>query len=324
MLSLDRDQQTKKKILPYMLISWCCRLKRIPAKDISRPLVHHSLIIIRSQNMSDKIHKCIFPAAGYGTRFLPVTKSSPKEMLPIVNKPLIHYGVAESYEADIKDIMFIVGRNKESIVNYFDINFELENHIKGTQKEDQLSDLRELLKNCAFSYIRQGEIKGLGHAILTAHHHVENMPFAVILSDDLCLAPQGKGVLHQMHEIYKQEKCTIIALQEVLPAETSHYGIVDAQQIDDRLYEIKSMIEKPSPEKAPSQLAIIGRYILVPSIFSYLQKIKPGSNKEYQITDALAEQAKHERVIGLKINATHFDCGNIEGFVQATSYVFSN
>lgn len=272
--------------------------------------------------MSNKIRKCIFPAAGYGTRFLPITKSSPKEMLPILNKPLIHYGVAESYEAGIKDMMFIVGRNKEAIVNYFDISFELENHIKGTDKENHLKEVRDLLKNCSFSYVRQGEMQGLGHAILTVHHQVESAPFAVLLSDDLCLAENGKGALHQMYEVYQQEKCTILAIEEVPLEMVSRYGIVDANQIDDGLYKIKSMVEKPSPAEAPSRLAIIGRYILMPSIFSYLKDIKKDSRGEYQLTDALKEQVKKERVLGLKVKTKRFDCGNIEGFVAATSYTF--
>ena len=274
--------------------------------------------------MSNRIHKCVFPAAGYGTRFLPITKSSPKEMLPILNKPLIHYGVAESYEADIKDMMFIVGRNKEAIVNYFDINFELENQIKGTSKEELLTEIRSLLKSCSFSYVRQGEIRGLGHAILTVRHQVENAPFAVLLSDDLCIAEKNKGVLHQMHQLYQQEKCTILAIEEVPLELVSRYGIIKANQIDDNLYEIKSMVEKPSLEEAPSQFAIMGRYILTPDIFSYLAKTREDAQGEHQLTDALAEQAKHERVLGLKVEAKRFDCGNIAGFAAATSYVFNH
>lgn len=273
--------------------------------------------------MTNRIYKCIFPAAGYGTRFLPVTKSSPKEMLPIVNKPLIHYGADESYEAGIKDMTFIVGRNKESLVNYFDVNIELEYHIRGTAKEEHILDLNELLRNCAFSYVRQGDISGLGQAILAARHHVEKMPFAVLLSDDFCIANKGHGVLHQMHRVYKQERCTILAIQEVPYKETARYGIVEAVQRKDGIYEIKSMVEKPAPEEAPSQLAIIGRYILMPSIFSYLDKIKPARNNEYQLTDALAEQTKYERVLGLKIDAERFDCGNLEGFVKANMHVFN-
>lgn len=274
--------------------------------------------------MSNKIHKCIFPAAGYGTRFLPITKSSPKEMLPILNKPLIHYGVAESFEAGIKDMMFVVGRNKEAIVNYFDISFELEDHIKGTSKEELLTEIRTLLKSSSFSYVRQGEIRGLGHAIRTVQHQVGNAPFAVLLSDDLCIAEENKGVLHQMHKVYQQEKCTILAIEEVPLELVSRYGIVNAKQIDDSLFEIRSMVEKPSLDEAPSQLAIIGRYILMPSIFSYLANIKEDSQGEYQLTDALAEQAKQERVLGLKVKTKRFDCGNIAGFAAATSYVFNH
>ena len=272
----------------------------------------------------DKIHKCIFPAAGYGTRFLPVTKSSPKEMLPIVNKPLIHYGADESYKAGIKDMTFIIGRNKESIVNYFDMNVELEYHIKGTEKERRIGGINELLNECSFSYVRQREISGLGSAILAARHHVEKMPFAVLLADDLLIGAEKPNVLDQMHEIYKRERCTVLALQEVPPEETSHYGIVEAQKREDGIYDIKSMVEKPSSAEAPSHLAIIGRYILMPSIFDYLEQVKPSKNDEYQLTDALAKQTMKERVLGLKINALRFDCGSLAGFVAANEYVFKS
>ena len=272
--------------------------------------------------MTEKIHKCIFPAAGYGTRFLPVTKSMPKEMLPLVDKPLIHYGVDESYQAGMNDITFIVGRNKEAIVNYFDINFELETRIKGTNKEEMLKGIRNLLDKCAFSYIRQREINGLGSAILCARYHIERRPFAVLLADDLCFAPPGKEVLSQMQEIYTQEKCTILAVTEIDIEQSSNYGIVEVSPKGDNLFKVTNMVEKPKPQDAPSNLAIIGRYVLMPSIFDYLEKQPLGKDNELQITDALAQQAQDEQVLAYKIEADRFDCGSHKGFKEALLYLF--
>ncbi|MBE8182135.1 MAG: UTP--glucose-1-phosphate uridylyltransferase GalU [Candidatus Portiera sp.] len=273
--------------------------------------------------MTDRIFKCIFPAAGYGTRFLPITKSMPKEMLPIMNKPLIHYAVEESYNAGMNDITFIVGRNKEAIVNYFDINYELEHIIQGTDKEKKLEGIRGLLEKCMFSYIRQRRMAGLGDAIKCAKHHVERMPFAVSLADDLCIAPQGdKNVLAKMQDIFQKEQCTLIAVQEIDVKDSSSYGMVGVEELGDNLFEVKSMVEKPNPKDAPSNLAIIGRYVMMPSIFGYLDKIKPGKNGELQITDALAQQVKSERVLAYKIDAKRFDCGSLEGFQQALLHLF--
>ena len=234
------------------------------------------------------------------------------------DKPLVHYGVEESFNAGMKDITFIVGRNKESLVNYFDINYELETEIKGTDKEKKLDSIRNLLKNCAFSYIRQGQMKGLGDAIRCARYHIERLPFAVLLADDLCLAekPQNE-VLSKMQDIYAKERCTILAVEEVDKKDSSSYGMVDVEPISDNLFEVKDMVEKPNPKDAPSNLAIIGRYIMMPNIFNYLDKIKPGKNNEIQITDALAMQVKQERVLAYKIHAKRFDCGNHSGFYDA-------
>ncbi len=274
--------------------------------------------------MADRIFKCIFPAAGYGTRFLPITKSMPKEMLPIMNKPLIHYAVEESYAAGMNDITFIVGRNKEPIVNYFDINYELEDQIQGTDKEKKLEGIRNLLDNCMFSYIRQRKMAGLGDAIKCARHHVERMPFAVSLADDLCIATSNKqNVLTRMQDIFQQEGASIVAVQEIDIKDSKSYGMVGVNAISDNLFEVKSMVEKPDPKDAPSNLAIIGRYIMTPSIFGYLDKTKPGKNGELQITDALAQQVKSERVLAYKIEADRFDCGSYEGFQQALLHLFA-
>lgn len=273
--------------------------------------------------MIEKIRKCVFPAAGFGTRFLPVTKSMPKEMLPLLGKPLIHYGVEESYKAGMNDITFIVGRNKEAIVNYFDVNFELEARIKDTPKEKLLQPIRTLLDKCSFSYMRQREIRGLGNAILCAKCHIEQNPFAVLLADDLCFADPGKEVLSRMQEIYAQEKCTILAVTEINPVQSWNYGIIDGSPIADNLFEVKGMVEKPRPEDAPSNLAIIGRYILMPSIFNYLERIPLGKDNELQITDALAEQLKDDKILAYKVEAKRFDCGSHEGFKQALLYKFN-
>lgn len=242
----------------------------------------------------------------------------------MMDKPLIHYGVEESYNAGMNDITFVVGRNKESIVNYFDINYELENEIKGTSKEQKLESIRELLSNCAFSYIRQGKINGLGDAIRCVRYHVERRPFAVLLSDDLCVSNSIKtGVLSRMQEIYTKEKCTILAVQEIDKKDTASYGIVDVSPLRDNLFEVRGMVEKPEPATAPSNLAIIGRYIIMPSIFDYLDVIKPGINNELQITDALAEQVKQEKVLAYKIEATRFDCGSHAGFYEAFMHLLN-
>jgi UTP--glucose-1-phosphate uridylyltransferase len=269
------------------------------------------------------ITKCLFPAAGYGTRFLPATKATPKEMLPIVNKPLIQYGVEEALEADLKDIAIITGRGKYTLENHFDTNYELEHQIKDTKKEDLLTDIRKLIQECSFSYTRQTEMKGLGHAILTGEKLIGDNPFAVVLADDLCLNHGGDGVLKQMIALYNQFRCSIVAVQEV-PADSIHqYGVIAGEQIRDDIFKVTGMVEKPKKEKAPSNLAIIGRYILTPDIFDILKTIKPGAGGEIQITDALAEQAKNGVVMAYKFKGKRFDCGSIEGFIEATNFVYN-
>ena len=314
--------------------------------------------------MTDKIYKCIFPAAGYGTRFLPATKSMPKEMLPIMDRPLIHYGVKESYEAGMNDITFVVGRNKEAIVNYFDVNYELESVIKGTDKEEKLTGIRELLENCNFSYIRQPHISGLGDAINCARTHVEKSPFAVLLSDDFCVLPAGqnkggkggnggkggiggnggkggkggmggkggneyksggKNVLANMQDIYMQQQCGILAVAEVPPEDAPMYGVVNVEeQLSDNLFKINGMVEKPAAKDAPSNLAIIGRYIVMPSIFEYLDKVPPGKGGELQITDALNLQIKDTPILAYKIESVRFDCGSHKGFNEALLFMMKH
>lgn len=269
------------------------------------------------------IRKCLFPAAGYGTRFLPATKAMPKEMLPILTKPLIQYGVEEALEAEIKSMAFVTGRGKRAIEDHFDISYELEHQIEGTDKEKYLHEIRKIMDNCVFSYTRQVEMKGLGHAILTGEPLIGKEPFAVILADDLCVGKE-KGILSQMVELYKKYNCSIVALEEVNENETHKYGIVAGYEIAPGIFKINNMVEKPKPEDAPSNLAIIGRYILTPDIFEILENTKPGKNGEIQITDALLEQAKSGKVIGYKFKGKRFDCGSLEGFVKATDHFFNN
>ncbi|PAF44515.1 UTP--glucose-1-phosphate uridylyltransferase GalU [Helicobacter sp. 11S02596-1] len=265
------------------------------------------------------IHKCLFPAAGYGTRFLPATKAMPKEMLPIVNKPLIQYGVEEALEAGCHTMAIVTGRGKRSIEDHFDTSYELEHQIKGTDKESYLKEIRSLIQTCTFSYTRQNEMKGLGHAILTGETLIGQEAFAVILADDLCANMGGKGVLSQMVGLYKKYCCSIVAIEEVDMSDVDKYGIIEGEEIEKGVYKISNMTEKPSREEAKSNLAVIGRYILTPDIFNILRVTKPGKKGEIQITDALLEQAKAGRVLAYKFEGKRYDCGNINGFVRATN-----
>ena len=269
------------------------------------------------------IKKCLFPAAGYGTRFLPATKSMPKEMLPIVNKPLIQYGVEEAIDAGITDVAVISGRGKRTVEDHFDISYELEHQIAGTSKEELLDDIRKVLNVCSFTYTRQMEMKGLGHAVLTGKSIIGNEPFAMVLADDFCVN-EGKGVLKQMVKLYDKYQCSIVAIEEVSNDATESYGVISGEEIEPGIYRVNNMIEKPKPEDAPSNLAIIGRYILTPDIFDKIENTPPGRNGEVQLTDAIAQQAAQGKVIGYKFEGQRFDCGSIAGFVEATNYVYNN
>ncbi|MBR6026784.1 MAG: UTP--glucose-1-phosphate uridylyltransferase GalU [Neisseriaceae bacterium] len=268
------------------------------------------------------IQTCLFPAAGYGTRFLPATKSLPKEMLPILTKPLIHYGVDEALEAGINNMAFVTGRGKRALEDYFDKSYELEEQIAGSSKEYLLTEIRELIKNCTFSFTRQESMKGLGDAIYTGRTLVRDEPFGVILADDLCINEEGEGVLSQMVKIYEKYRCSIIAVMEVDKQQVSNYGIVSGKFIEDDLIIIDNMIEKPNVNEAPSNLAIIGRYILTPDIFEIIKNTKPGKNGEIQITDAIMTQAKNGIAIAYKFKGKRFDCGSVDGYAQATQYFY--
>ena len=267
------------------------------------------------------LNKCLFPVAGYGTRFLPVTKSMPKEMLPILDKPLIQYGVEEASAAGLRDIGFVTGRGKRAIEDHFDVSYELEDQVKGTEKERALLGIRDLINECTFSYTRQVQMKGLGHAILCGRSIMGDEPFAVVLADDLCFG-EGGGVLAQMLEIFAQHRTSVVAIEEV-PAEITHqYGVIAGDEVSKDLYSVSNMIEKPEPGTAPSNLAIIGRYILTPDIFEILGQTPPDKRGEIQITDALVEQAKQGGVLAYRFKGKRFDCGSLAGYVQATNFCY--
>ena len=265
------------------------------------------------------IKKCLFPAAGYGTRFLPATKAMPKEMLPIVTKPLIQYGVEEAMDAGITQIGIVTGRGKRAIEDHFDISYELEQEIAGSDKEELLNSTRDIMDRCTFSYTRQVEMKGLGHAILVGETLIGREPFAVVLADDYCVT-QGDGVLTQMIKLYEKYQCSIVAIEEVPVDETHKYGVIEGDLEADGVYRVHNMVEKPAPEDAPSNLAIIGRYILSPDIFDVIRSTPPGKNGEMQITDALQIQAQQGKVIGYHFNGHRFDCCSVDGSAYATNY----
>ncbi len=273
------------------------------------------------------IKKCLFPAAGYGTRFLPATKAIPKEMLPVLTKPLLQYGVEEAIEANLETMAIVTGRGKRSIEDHFDISYELEHQIRGTSKENYLTEIRNVINACTFSYTRQVEMKGLGDAILTGETLIGNEPFGVVLADDLCDS-ENDGVLKQMVKLYEKYKCCIIAVEEIPAKDSNKYGVIAGDTIKDTQYDegalvrVNDMVEKPEPKDAPSNLAIIGRYILTPDIFDILRETKPGKGGEIQITDALLEMAKIGKVIAYKFDGKRFDCGSVDGFVEATNYFY--
>ncbi|WP_435190450.1 UTP--glucose-1-phosphate uridylyltransferase GalU [Pseudothioglobus sp. nBUS_23] len=265
------------------------------------------------------IKKCLFPAAGYGTRFLPASKAVPKEMLPILTKPLLQYGVEEALSAGITNMAIVTGRGKRAIEDHFDNSFELESQLQGTAKEHYLYEIKDVIQKSTFTYVRQQKMLGLGHAILTGEPLIGEEPFAVLLADDL-VDCKGPSVLEQMLIKYNKYKCSIIAIQEIPKESISNYGIVNGDLVDNSIdtFRIHDMVEKPI--ESNSNLAIIGRYILTPDIFDILKKIPPNKDGEIQITDALLIQAKMGNVIGVKFNGDRFDCGSIDGFIDATNH----
>ena len=264
----------------------------------------------------DKITKVVFPVAGLGTRFLPATKASPKEMLPIVDKPLIQYAAEEAIAAGATELIFITGRNKRSIEDHFDEAAELETALEANGKKQILELLHGILpSHVSCIYIRQPKALGLGHAVLCAKPVVGDASFSVILADDLIDAK--KAAMLQMAEVYAQKHCSVLGVEDVLPSETASYGIVDAFKIDDNLLQLNSIVEKPKPADAPSNLAVVGRYILTPTIFNCLEKVKPGKGGEIQLTDGISDLLKQETVLAYRFEGTRYDCGSKLGFMKA-------
>lgn len=268
------------------------------------------------RNMN-RVRKAVFPVAGMGTRFLPATKASPKEMLPIVDKPLIQYAVEEAVAAGITDLIFIIGRSKRAIADHFDKAYELETELEQRGKKEMLDTLRNMLPadvNCI--YIRQAEALGLGHAVQCAYPAVGNEPFAVLLADDLIDAEPS--VMKQMVDLYDYYHSSIIGVQNIPADETASYGIVGAKPLADNLSIVETIVEKPKPADAPSTLGVVGRYILTPSIFNHLANLQRGSGGELQLTDAIAGLLKEQQVLAYEFSGVRYDCGSKLGYLEAT------
>ena len=264
----------------------------------------------------NKITKAVFPVAGLGTRFLPATKASPKEMLPIVDKPLIQYAAEEAIAAGATELIFITGRNKRSIEDHFDNASELETLLESGGKKQLLEILRGILpSHVSCIYIRQPGALGLGHAVLCAKPVVGDAPFSVILADDLIDAEVAAS--EQMAEVFARKQASILGVEDVLPSETASYGIVDAFEIEANLLQLKSIVEKPKPADAPSTLAVVGRYILTPKIFDCLEKVKPGKGGEIQLTDGISDLMQYENILAYRFAGRRYDCGSKLGFMKA-------
>jgi UTP--glucose-1-phosphate uridylyltransferase len=271
--------------------------------------------------MNAKVRKAVFPAAGLGTRFLPATKAQPKEMLPLVDKPLIQYGVEEAIHSGVQNIIIVTGRGKTAIEDHFDVSFELEHLLETRNKKDLLATVRAVSDMINVSYVRQKEALGLGHAVLRARELVGDEPFAVILSDDVIDA--DVPALRQLLDVYEFYGAPVLALMEVPKDSISAYGVVDAEPVShhgggDRLYRIRNLVEKPKPQDAPSNLAIIGRYVLTPEVFHSLETITPGSGGELQLTDGLKHALRSRPIYGYRFEGTRYDAGDKLGFLTAT------
>jgi UTP--glucose-1-phosphate uridylyltransferase len=271
--------------------------------------------------MTRKVRKAVFPAAGLGTRFLPATKSMPKEMLPLVDKPLIQYGVEEAKHSGVQNIIIVTGRGKTAIEDHFDVSFELEQLLESRNKKDLLATVRSVSDLIDVSYVRQKEALGLGHAVLRAQALVGEEPFSVILSDDI--VDSETPCLRQLLDVYEFYSAPVLALMEVPKEHISAYGVVDAEAVAhtggrDRLYRIRNLVEKPKAADAPSNLAIVGRYVLTPDIFTSLETIPPGSGGEIQLTDGLKHLLRSRPIYGYKFEGKRYDAGDKQGFLEAT------
>ena len=270
--------------------------------------------------MTQKIKTAVFPVAGLGTRFLPATKAAPKEMLPVVDKPLIQYAVEEAYAAGIRHMVFVTGRNKRAIEDHFDTAYELENELEHAGKQALLSLVRSVAPHDMLcTYVRQPRALGLGHAVLCAEHLTDGAPFAVLLADDLMMGPAGgQPVLAQMADVFRRLGRSVLAVQEVPQDQVRRYGIVAGSVAGDRLMQIERIVEKPAPEVAPSRLAVAGRYILTPGVFEQIRQQPRGSGGEIQLTDGIAGLLKHEAAYAYTYAGKRYDCGSKEGFLEAT------
>jgi len=268
--------------------------------------------------LTKTIRKAVFPVAGLGTRFLPATKASPKEMLPIVDKPLIQYAAEEAISAGIEQLIFVTSASKRAIEDHFDKNQELENSLQSLGKQKLLATIQDIVpKGVSCIYIRQPEPLGLGHAVLCAKPIVGDEPFAVILADDL-IDGEESSCLAQMVSLYEKQKNSILAVEEIAPSETKKYGVVSPEPLYSGVSKVKAVVEKPAPDKAPSNLAIVGRYLLSPMIFTYLEKTRRGAGNEIQLTDAIGELLKNESVLAYQFRGTRYDCGSKLGYLTAT------
>ena len=263
-----------------------------------------------------KVHKAIIPAAGLGTRFLPATKAQPKEMLPIVDTPTIQFIVGEAVASGIEDIIIVTGRSKRAIEDHFDKSIELEEELKKSKKEDLLAQIRDISNMVNIHYIRQKEPRGLGHAIYCAKAFIGNEPFAVLLGDDIVKSEEP--CLKQLIRVYDEYKTTVLGVQRVPDSEVNKYGIVAGKQLEDRIYKVNDLVEKPDLDQAPSNIAILGRYIISPAIFSHLENITPGKGGEIQLTDALKSLMHEEAMYAYDFIGKRYDVGNKMGFLQAT------
>ena len=268
--------------------------------------------------MDKKVKKAVFPVAGLGTRFLPATKANPKEMLTVVDKPLIQYAAEEAVNAGIEELIFVTSSSKRAIEDHFDKNYELEAELEKKGKTALLKIVQEVVPaNITCVYVRQPEALGLGHAVLCAKPIVGDDPFAVILADDL-ISCGGNCVLSQMLAVFDDRQCSILGVEEVPPGETEKYGIVDPEESDGRITHVRNIVEKPAPDVARSNLAVVGRYVLTPAIFNHLEKIPRGAGGEVQLTDAIEQLLHEEQVLAYRFKGKRYDCGSKLGYLQAT------
>lgn len=269
--------------------------------------------------MENRVTKAVFPVAGLGTRFLPATKASPKEMLPVVDKPLIQYAVEEAMAAGINEMIFVTGRSKRAIEDHFDKAYELEMELEAKNKQALLDVVRSIKpKNVECFYVRQPEALGLGHAVLCAARLVGDAPFAVMLADDLLDGEADEPVMKQMVDVYNHYNCSVLGVEEISPEQSRSYGVVDGREWDERVIKMSGIVEKPAPENAPSNLGVVGRYILTPRIFDHIRNLKPGAGGEFQLTDAIQAMLDQEQVLAYRYKGVRYDCGSKLGYLKAT------